>query len=139
MQNFKIGKTYAHIWNQHRKCIRMSTNMPMFGLVVLEIACDIFIHMTYSSIELGSYSINCIIKNRQTLRLTRKRCSVSKNSTTHYKNRSSKHRPVCTHFDVFYMLIPNMDRVCLGNENISGYLKNHYTKHRHVCTHFDLF
>ncbi len=34
-------KYCAQIWNQHAKCIKMSTNMPMFGPVVLEIACGI--------------------------------------------------------------------------------------------------
>ncbi len=42
-QNFTISKYCIHIWNQHGKCIKMSTNMPMFGLVVLEIVCDIVI------------------------------------------------------------------------------------------------
>ncbi len=28
---------YTHIWNEHGKCITMSTNKPMFGPVVLEI------------------------------------------------------------------------------------------------------
>ncbi len=34
LQNFRIVK-YAHICNQGGKCIKMSTNKPMFGLVVL--------------------------------------------------------------------------------------------------------
>ncbi len=33
------GNCHDHIWNQHEKCFKMSTNMPMFGPVVLEIAC----------------------------------------------------------------------------------------------------
>ncbi len=33
----------AHICIQNKNCIKMSTNMPMFGPVVLEIACDSFI------------------------------------------------------------------------------------------------
>ena len=36
------------IWYQHGKCIRMSTNKPIFGPVVLEIAWDIFINKTSS-------------------------------------------------------------------------------------------
>ncbi len=47
-KNFGILKHYAHIWNQHEKCIKMNTNKPMFGLVVLEIACDIFMHAVFS-------------------------------------------------------------------------------------------
>ncbi len=40
---------HVYIWNQHRKGIRkMSTNTPMFGPVVLEITCDIFINKTLS-------------------------------------------------------------------------------------------
>ena len=35
-------KYYAHIWNQHQKCIRMSTNKPMFGPVVFETPYAIF-------------------------------------------------------------------------------------------------
>ncbi len=34
---------HVHIWNQHRKCIKMNTNKPMFGHVVLKIACSLFI------------------------------------------------------------------------------------------------
>ncbi len=29
---------YDHIWNQHGKSIKMNTNKPMFGQVVLEIS-----------------------------------------------------------------------------------------------------
>ena len=42
---FKIFEN-VHIWNHHWKCITMSTNMIMFGPVVLEIACGIFISKT---------------------------------------------------------------------------------------------
>ena len=44
-KNFTIVKYYAHMWNQHSKYIKMSTNMTIFGSVVLEIACDINIVM----------------------------------------------------------------------------------------------
>ncbi len=44
IQNYIIGKNHMPIWNQNRKCIKMSINKPMFGLVVLEIACDIFVN-----------------------------------------------------------------------------------------------
>ena len=37
-KNFRIVKCWADIWNQHEKCIKMNTNMPMFGPVALEIA-----------------------------------------------------------------------------------------------------
>ncbi len=30
---------HVHIWNQNEKCIKMDTYKPMFGPVVLEIAC----------------------------------------------------------------------------------------------------
>ena len=42
-KNFRIVKYCGHIWNQDRKCITMSINNPVFGPVVLEIACDISI------------------------------------------------------------------------------------------------
>ena len=32
----------AYIWNQNGKCIKVNTNKPLFGPVVLEITCDIF-------------------------------------------------------------------------------------------------
>ena len=38
----------VHILLQHEKCIQMSTNKPMIGPVVLEIACDIFVKETFS-------------------------------------------------------------------------------------------
>ena len=40
---YKIVKLCFNFWNQHGKCIKMNTNMPLFGSVVLEIACGIFI------------------------------------------------------------------------------------------------
>ncbi len=33
---------FVNIWNQHDKWIKIGTNMPMFGQVVLEMACSIF-------------------------------------------------------------------------------------------------
>ncbi len=36
-KNFRIGKFDVHICNQNRKCIKMSTNKPKFGPVVLDI------------------------------------------------------------------------------------------------------
>ena len=47
VKNVKIVTFHAHIWNQHEKCIKMSTNKPMFGPVVLEIVI-FFINMLYS-------------------------------------------------------------------------------------------
>ena len=46
--NFRIVTYFDHIWNQHWKCINMSTNKPMFGPVVLEVFCDIFNNKTSS-------------------------------------------------------------------------------------------
>ncbi len=40
----RIVKYCGHIWNEHGKCIKMSTNMPMFGPVVLKTIYDIFIN-----------------------------------------------------------------------------------------------
>ena len=37
-KNFQIVQFQVHIWNEHVKCIKMSTNKPVFGPVVLEIA-----------------------------------------------------------------------------------------------------
>ena len=36
-KKFRILKFHGCIWNQHGKCIKMNTNKPMFGPVVLEI------------------------------------------------------------------------------------------------------
>ena len=36
----------VHEWNQHKKSIKMSTKKPMFGPVVLEKACGIFVYKT---------------------------------------------------------------------------------------------
>ncbi len=43
-KNFRNFIFHVHIWNQHEKYIKMDTNKPMFGPVVLEIACDIFVN-----------------------------------------------------------------------------------------------
>ncbi len=51
LKNFRIVKYCAHIWNQHEKWIKTSTNKPMFGPVVLEIACGIFIKKDISSLK----------------------------------------------------------------------------------------
>ncbi len=45
-QNVKIVKYGVPIWNQYGKYKKMSTNMPMFGSVVLEIDCDISTNRT---------------------------------------------------------------------------------------------
>ncbi len=37
LKTIRNFKNYARIWNQHGKCIKMSTNKPMFGPAVLEI------------------------------------------------------------------------------------------------------
>ena len=41
-QKFNNVTFHVHIQNQHEKCIRMKTNKPTFGPVVLEIAGDIY-------------------------------------------------------------------------------------------------
>ncbi len=38
-----------------------------------------------------------------------RRCLVYENTTGYLKNHWTKRRHVCTHFDAFSMLIPNMD------------------------------
>ncbi len=67
--NLKNAIFYVHIWNLYGKCIRMSTNMPMFGPVVLEMDCDIF-SLVFSSLQhnrvfifYAAYSINYLLTN----------------------------------------------------------------------------
>ena len=36
-KNVKIFKFHGYIWNQHGKCIQISTNMPSIGLVIHKI------------------------------------------------------------------------------------------------------
>ena len=43
LQNFRIHKYREYIWKQHEKQIKMCPNKTMFGSVVLEIACGMFI------------------------------------------------------------------------------------------------
>ncbi len=53
-KNFKkliILTFYTHIWNQHEKCTKKSTNMPIFGPAVLEIAFDAFINNAFFSLK----------------------------------------------------------------------------------------
>ena len=38
VKNFWYSKFRCHIWMQHEHCIKMSTNMPSIGPVILEIA-----------------------------------------------------------------------------------------------------
>ncbi len=45
---FSMVKYFAHIQNRLANCIKMSSNKPMFGPVVLEMICDIFIDMISS-------------------------------------------------------------------------------------------
>ena len=42
VKNVNIVKFHDHIWNHHEKCIQISTNMPSIGLVIPEIACEMF-------------------------------------------------------------------------------------------------
>ena len=42
LQKITIINFHCHIWNQHEKCIKMSTNKPSIGAVVLEITPMIF-------------------------------------------------------------------------------------------------
>ncbi len=41
---------------------------------------------------------------------------VSENITSYLKNHWTKHRLICTHFDAFSMLIPNMYRISYKSE-----------------------
>ena len=41
VKNVKIVEFRDHIWNQHKKCIQISTNMPGIGLLIREIAVEI--------------------------------------------------------------------------------------------------
>ncbi len=47
LKNFKNVTFHVHVWNQHEKCIKM-IQKPMFGPVVLDIACDTFINKATS-------------------------------------------------------------------------------------------
>ena len=40
VKNVEIVKVHDHIWNHNEKCIQLSTNMPIIGLVILEITSD---------------------------------------------------------------------------------------------------
>ncbi len=80
-QFFKVFKNFwnitfcIHICNQHENCIKMSTNMPMFGAVVLEIAYYIFINMIFplspasgrvmvmSSIRMHEFELKCYVSH----------------------------------------------------------------------------
>ena len=39
-KNVKIVEFHDHIWNHHKKCLQISTNMPSFGLIIPEITCE---------------------------------------------------------------------------------------------------
>ena len=41
LKNVKIFEFHDHIWNQHKKCIQISTNMPGIGSIFREIAVKI--------------------------------------------------------------------------------------------------
>ena len=38
VKNVKIVEFHDHIWNKHKKCIQISTNMPGIGSLIREIA-----------------------------------------------------------------------------------------------------
>ena len=40
-KKFKIVKCHYYIWNQNEKCIKISTNIPGFGLSIHEIDVEI--------------------------------------------------------------------------------------------------
>ncbi len=42
-KKFRNVTFYVHIWHKEGKCFKMNTNKPMFGPVVLRIACGISI------------------------------------------------------------------------------------------------
>ncbi len=46
-KHFRIIEDWSH-WNCHGKCIKMSTNKIMFGPLVLQIGCDVFIKKNLS-------------------------------------------------------------------------------------------
>ncbi len=50
-KKIQIIKFHVYIWNQQRICIKMSTNKPMFGPVVLEISCRVHMNQTFSPHE----------------------------------------------------------------------------------------
>ena len=39
-KNVKIVEFHDYIWNHHKKCIQISTNMPSIGFVIPEITCE---------------------------------------------------------------------------------------------------
>ncbi len=47
----------------------------------------------------------------------KRRCLVYQNITGYLKNHWTKHRLVCTYFDAFSMLIPNMSTTCDNSEH----------------------
>ena len=49
VSKIRIAKYCVHILNQHGECIKMSANMPIFGSLVLKIACDTFTNKKTSS------------------------------------------------------------------------------------------
>ena len=49
-KKIRIINSYAHIWNQHRKCSKMSTSKVVFGPAVLKILLFIFRNKTFTSL-----------------------------------------------------------------------------------------
>ena len=47
-KKLRTVKFHKHIWHQNEKCIKMSTNMPTFGPVVLGVGSSICMNKTLS-------------------------------------------------------------------------------------------
>ncbi len=64
---FSIVKYDAHVWNRHGNYIKVSSNMPRLGPLVLEIACGIFLNrhsILYSNVSSGCrQSVNLSIQS----------------------------------------------------------------------------
>ena len=52
-----------------------------------------------------------------------RRCLVPASVTGYLKNHWTKHRLVCTHFDAFFILIPNMGIICGNFEIVENFMK----------------
>ncbi len=55
VKKLKMVKYHVYIWNHHGNSIKMSTNKPMFGIVVLEIPCGIWIKKIIFFIQTCGY------------------------------------------------------------------------------------
>ena len=60
-----------------------------------------------------------------------RKCFLCEISTDYLKNHCTKHRLVCTHFDAFSMLIPNMGTKYISSEIFENFLDKKYTRLTH--------